>query len=69
MTPAMNEGFTQLISAPRMGLPEDVASLALFLASDESKYINGGLFPVDGGMSATVPQIPVTRAMKQAQGK
>ena len=61
MTPEMSDGFMELLNSPRMGLPEDVASLAVFLASDESRYINGTLIPVDGGISCMVPQIPVTR--------
>jgi 3-oxoacyl-[acyl-carrier protein] reductase len=34
----------------RFGKPEDVADLALFLASDLSDYITGQVFSVDGGM-------------------
>ena len=30
----------------------DVANLMLFLASDESAFLTGGVYPVDGGMSA-----------------
>ena len=32
--------------------PEDVASLALYLASDESRQINGAIIPADGGWAA-----------------
>jgi NAD(P)-dependent dehydrogenase (short-subunit alcohol dehydrogenase family) len=34
---------------PRAGKPEEIAGLALFLASDESRYVNGAVIPVDGG--------------------
>ncbi|HEU0026540.1 MAG TPA: glucose 1-dehydrogenase [Ktedonobacterales bacterium] len=32
--------------------PEDIAALALFLASDESRHINGAIIPADGGWDA-----------------
>ncbi|MGC2941217.1 SDR family NAD(P)-dependent oxidoreductase [Brevibacterium sp. FAM 24638] len=35
----------------KMGRPEDVADLAVFLASTESAYINSTLIPVDGGLT------------------
>lgn len=37
---------------PRLGLPADVVSLAVFLASDEAGYITGADFVVDGGFTA-----------------
>lgn len=36
----------------RFGKPEDVAELAVFLASDESSWITGTAIPVDGGLTA-----------------
>ncbi len=35
-----------------MGQPEEIATVALFLASDESSYVNGVELFVDGGMTA-----------------
>ena len=37
---------------PRLGRPEDVASLAVFLASDECTYMSGANVMVDGGWMA-----------------
>ena len=33
----------------RMGSPEEIAALALFLCSDEAAFITGSNFPIDGG--------------------
>ncbi len=41
-----------LATAPQPGKPEDIASAALFLASDDSQYINGDTLVVDGGWIA-----------------
>ena len=35
----------------RIGTPEEVASLAVYLASDESDFVTGIVHPIDGGMS------------------
>jgi NAD(P)-dependent dehydrogenase (short-subunit alcohol dehydrogenase family) len=36
----------------RLGTPEDVAELAVFLASDRSSFINGAALTIDGGLTA-----------------
>jgi 3alpha(or 20beta)-hydroxysteroid dehydrogenase len=50
---------TRLHQVPlgRVGTPEDVASLALFLASDESSYLSGAEIVIDGGSAAGRPVI------------
>lgn len=40
------------IPVGRLGQPEEVAQMALFLASDDSRFCTGGTYSVDGGMSA-----------------
>jgi NAD(P)-dependent dehydrogenase (short-subunit alcohol dehydrogenase family) len=44
--------FESLIPRGKMGRPEEIATVALFLASDDSSYVNGAELFVDGGMSA-----------------
>ena len=40
-----------LVPAGRLGMPEEIAQMVLFLASDRAKYIVGSIIPVDGGYS------------------
>lgn len=46
------ERLQKQIPVARLGSPQDVAQLMLFLASDESRFCTGGVHTVDGGMSA-----------------
>jgi NAD(P)-dependent dehydrogenase (short-subunit alcohol dehydrogenase family) len=53
MPPSDPFGFERtsslLTHSPNMGMPEDIANAALFLASDESKFVNGVILTCDGG--------------------
>jgi len=40
-----------LIPLRRYATPEDIANLALFLASEKANYITGAIFPMDGGLT------------------
>lgn len=46
----MEKNLAVRVPMNRWGLPEDVANLALFLASDESSFITGQLIHCDGGL-------------------
>jgi 3alpha(or 20beta)-hydroxysteroid dehydrogenase len=45
-------GYYKRLPAGRIGIPDDIANLVLFLASDESSYCTGTEFVIDGGMQA-----------------
>jgi NAD(P)-dependent dehydrogenase (short-subunit alcohol dehydrogenase family) len=49
---ATKRQFESLIPRGQMGRPEEIATVALFLASDDSSYVNGMQLTVDGGTTA-----------------
>ena len=46
------EKFRQAVPVGRLGTPEDIEGLAVFLASDESAYCTGGIYMCDGGLTS-----------------
>jgi NAD(P)-dependent dehydrogenase (short-subunit alcohol dehydrogenase family) len=50
--PEVRKQYEALIPRGEIGRPEELASVALFLASDDSSYVNGQLLNVDGGTAA-----------------
>ncbi len=50
--PEAKQMFESLIPRGTMGRPEEIAAVALFLASDDSSFVNGVELSVDGGFSA-----------------
>lgn len=47
--PVQKQFFETSTPYPRLGEPEDIANAALYLASDESDFVNGEVLVVDGG--------------------
>jgi NAD(P)-dependent dehydrogenase (short-subunit alcohol dehydrogenase family) len=54
-TPQISEPTLAHMPLGRFGEPEDVAGLALYLASSASDYVTGAVFVVDGGLNVSSP--------------
>jgi 3-oxoacyl-[acyl-carrier protein] reductase len=50
------------IMLPRLGLPSDIASGCVYLASDEGEFVTGVLLPIDGGLTCHL-EMPDTSAL------
>ncbi len=48
-TPGLRERFLRGIPAGRLGVPDDIKGVVMFLASDASGYVTGTVLPFDGG--------------------
>ena len=59
--PAYSDTIRQAIPMQRIGHPEEIAEVVLFLASDLASYVTGTLVVVDGGMTAQngIPDPPI----------
>jgi len=49
---AAREQYREAVPVGRLGVPQDIEGIAVFLASDESSYCTGGLYMCDGGLTA-----------------
>merc|ERR1711879_837907 len=46
----MFKTLSEYMPTGRMGRPAEIAALALYLVSDESSFVTGAAFPIDGGV-------------------
>ena len=51
----MYERLSKTQRIGRMGTPDEIAGLALYLCSDEAAFITGAIFPIDGGFVTVKP--------------
>ena len=62
--------MAQRVPLRRLGKTEDIARIAMMLASEWGSYINGAIIPVDGGLALTGPRdfTAAAQASRQAKG-
>ena len=56
---AMREAAEDIHPVRRIGQPQDMAGLAVYLASDEARYASGQLWVLDGGLTAQAQQMRI----------
>lgn len=52
-----------------IGVPDDIAEAAMYLASDGARYVNGVLLPVDGGLTCRSALPDISRVLAEASGE
>jgi NAD(P)-dependent dehydrogenase (short-subunit alcohol dehydrogenase family) len=63
MVPGVVEEFVENTTVGRFAQPDDIASMASFLAGDESTFVSGSMFSVDGGAATKrYPDLPAAFA-------
>ena len=65
--PGLNERVVARTAAGRWGQPEDLAGIAVFLASAASDFVTGTAIPVDGGYSIAAEAQPICSRMSRTR--
>ncbi len=61
--PGLKERWSEEVPMGRFAQPEEIASVAAFLASDDASYMTGAILAVDGGLTAHTGQPNLTKIM------
>lgn len=65
--PGLREKMDALYPRGALGQPEEVASMALYLASDESSFVNGAVLVVDGGLTVGATEFSFVDEMRSRE--
>ena len=65
----VKERFATIQPIPRAGLPDDIAKVAVFLASDGSEFVNGQDLVIDGGQTSVTRGWSATVAGRSEMAK
>lgn len=68
LPPQLVDIVTEETLTPFLGLPQDIAGLVAFLASDDARYITGQAIAADGGTSVHIPGVARLREFLGGQG-
>jgi NAD(P)-dependent dehydrogenase (short-subunit alcohol dehydrogenase family) len=52
--PKLAKTLAEVVALGRVGLPEEITGAAVYLASEESRYVTGSTITIDGGLSAMI---------------
>jgi meso-butanediol dehydrogenase/(S,S)-butanediol dehydrogenase/diacetyl reductase len=67
-SPAVRDALLASLPQHRLGRPEEIASIVLFLASDEASLVNGAVVTADGGLSAWTGHPPLAPDLLEQWG-
>ena len=68
MTAARRLRQTATVPLRRLGDPDDIASLCVFLASDDASWISGAVIPVNGGSPLSIGYLSYLHSVSTAPG-
>lgn len=65
--PGLRQQWEAIVPSQCFAAPEEIAAVALFLASDDASGVTGAAIPVDGGLTAHTGQPDMRRVMEASQ--
>jgi NAD(P)-dependent dehydrogenase (short-subunit alcohol dehydrogenase family) len=67
--PGLRERTDALYPRGSIGKPEEVASMVVYLASDDASFVNGAVFVIDGGLTVGPPRFGLAEELAKPDGE